>query len=136
MPKPSHQPASLDAVAISLMINDGDTAQGNVRVQNFSSEERMKRALKTLGGGWLGMFVCVFIPGLHFILVPTLFLGTIYVAWTVYDQHSAILDGEGTCPACKKKFPILRSQWKWQWPFKVTCPNCYQTVTLSPRAQG
>lgn len=104
--------------------------RGEVRVQSFDPKLRLRRALKTWGTCWGLAIVAVFIPGMHFILVPSALLAGPVLAAVVYQQRTMILGGSGTCPACGQPFEVLRSPLRW--PINDVCAKCHDAVTISP----
>ncbi len=102
---------------------------GEVRIKSFNQKERIIRGLKFLGIFWGSAILAVFIPMLHFILVPLLFLVGIIIAAFVSQTKSVVLGGESVCPKCESFLPIVRSS--DQWPLTDLCSNCRSTVTIS-----
>lgn len=102
---------------------------GEVRIKTFNQKERIVRGLKFLGIFWGSAILAVFIPMLHFILVPLLFLVGIIVAAFVSQTKSVVLGGESVCPKCESFLPIVRSS--DQWPLSDLCSHCRTTVTIS-----
>ena len=107
--------------------NDKQTL-GEVTFQTWDQKTRLKRAGKSLMTGLGFTIVAVFIPGVHFILVPLLFLGSPIFSYFVYHQESAILGGSSLCPGCSKEFKIVKS--KDIWPLKDICAFCQENVTI------
>jgi hypothetical protein len=92
----------------------------------------MSRALKSLGTCWVAAFVAVFIPLLHFVLVPGLLLAGPIVASVIFKQQSVVLGGTGICPSCQAQLQIVRSQERW--PLRDVCANCHAHVDVQPVA--
>jgi hypothetical protein len=62
--------------------------------------QRMRRALLTWLAGWGLAIVAVFLPVLHFVLVPLLFLGGPLLALSRLRERVSVLAVSGTCPGC------------------------------------
>jgi hypothetical protein len=101
---------------------------GEVVVTSWDKASRLKRALKILCLLWIGAVVSIVIPGLHFILVPGLFLAGPIAAYFLYRQESAVSGGTIQCPSCKNTIPVVRSP--NSWPINVVCPRCNGFVRL------
>jgi hypothetical protein len=101
---------------------------GKVRVESWDKSERTKRAIKTWAGGWGLAVASVFLPGAHFILVPTFLIATPFVAYFVSKQNSVILGGESVCPYCDKPFKIEKGPQKW--PLEDVCTFCQNHVII------
>lgn len=62
--------------------------------------QRTRRALLTWLAGWGCAIVAVFLPVLHFILVPLLFIGGPLLALSRLGERVSVLDVSGACPGC------------------------------------
>ncbi len=91
--------------------------------QNILTEsERLKSAAK-----WFAIFMglavaFVFVPILHFILVPAAVLAAIFVSTKAYSQKADLLNLNGACPNCGAMISIAKVRIK-----KVSgeiCPQC------------
>jgi hypothetical protein len=68
-----------------ILADGGETkkSKGKLRIQHWDQQERIARAFK-----WFGLFfglaiVCIFIPLLHFILVPSFLIATPIVTFFI-----------------------------------------------------
>lgn len=101
---------------------NGKKSVGIVEMKYFDKDLRTSRALKVWGGFWGGAFCAVFIPVVHFVLVPTLFLVGLVYPFIIYFQKSQNWGGRGRCPECDKILPI--SSKSNRWPLKSKCVVC------------
>jgi hypothetical protein len=62
--------------------------------------ERTLRALRALGACWGLAIVAVFIPVLHFVLVPSLLLAGPLIASSLNQERVTVIEARGACPAC------------------------------------
>jgi hypothetical protein len=107
-----------------------NSADGNIQVQFWDKKERNIRALKFWGICWGLALVSIFIPMLHFVLVPGFILAGPIVWFFVLGQESAVLGGEGTCPHCQAAFKIAKSAYKF--PMSDVCNACHENVKIEP----
>jgi len=101
-----------------------------VRLRWVSKRGRLMAALKALGGFWLAAVAAVFLPLLHFILVPTLLLlGPLMFFWKLRESVT-LLGADGPCPACG--VPIAhRVQLPAAEHTQVRCEACGRSVDLA-----
>lgn len=119
-------------VALAIMDSARPPARGEVRARSLSAAERTVRSLKRLGLAWVAALVCVFIPLLHFVLVPALFvLGPVLAvrAWggSVVLEESAL-----TCPKCGQAVKVEAGA--VGWPVDLHCEKCGVSFDLRPAA--
>ena len=107
---------------------------GTVELQRWDKKERTMRALKTLGGCWGLAIFCIFLPIIHFIMVPLLILAGPIVAGWIYNQEQVILGGKGECPNCHKEIEIVRTAVKW--PISDLCNHCNSELKITQWAES
>lgn len=100
----------------------GKETRADVEVVHLSVGQRAVEALKTFGMFFGGAVVCVFIPVLHFVLVPTALLVGFIMAYRKFFQLEFVKSGTLTCPGCKHQFPVV--QGVFNWPKREGCPSC------------
>jgi len=106
---------------------------GQALVRTLNSKMRRKKALKWLGLCWGGAVISVFLPILHFILVPgLLFIGP-FIAFAMYQTQSEILPFAVPCPKCQASVPIAKS--KETWPLQDICVQCKSEITIDRTAR-
>jgi len=71
-----------------------------VSVRQHGKPDRLKRAAKAWAGCWGAAIVAVFLPVLHFILVPALLVGGPLYAMVMMREKVTVLGADGNCPAC------------------------------------
>ncbi len=109
----------------------GDQGEGLVRIEVFSTAQRVVRALKLGGICWLAAIGAVFLPIIHFILVPSLLLAGPVIAGWQWSCRERIVDGEGVCPSCQAKLPIAGGTVRW--PLAESCPECNRGLQIVRR---
>jgi hypothetical protein len=109
-------------IKVKLSVYSCSDQTGSLTVVSYDKKERLARAIKFGGLTWLAAIGFIFIPVLHFVLVPTgIVLGPI-VFWRFLNQQDVIINGAGTCPKCSTLLSI--SEQKLDWPLQIMCSNC------------
>jgi len=116
--------------AFTLSGYSGSPTQGTVTVQEFTREERVRRALRGLGKWWGIALLSVLIPVAHFILVPSFLLYGIWQFVQRFGTSSLATGARGTCPDCHTEQAFELST-GWRLPQPVTCRNCHRGLRLS-----
>ena len=117
---------------IRVRITDGrkgNVTEGHINVQFWNKREALVRAFKFGGMCWAFAVAAVFVPILHFVLVPGLLLAGPLVAFFMSRQRSVVLGGEGICPDCTAALPIARSSYKF--PLTDLCTSCQCAVKIT-----
>lgn len=71
-----------------------------VTLRRRNRRDRMAAVVKTWAICWLAAVVAVFLPVLHFILVPALLIGGPFYALAQGSEHTTLMRASGKCPAC------------------------------------
>ena len=118
-----------------LLLPDGTETQATVQWEVFSAQSAGKRALQAWILSWGAAIAAVFIPLLHFILVPGLIITGPILFFVMSRARSRMLGGQGTCPACQAPFTIGAGQTSPR--FYDLCTSCRREVTVElDRSQG
>jgi hypothetical protein len=106
------------------LVHHDQAAPATVRVLGHDARDRARRAMLGLGACWGAAILAVFLPLLHFILVP----GPL-VALSQLKQRVTILDVTGPCPACGN--PIHESLMSdSRVPLSLRCEKCRRALTV------
>ena len=105
-------------------------APATARVRRYDRALRMSRALKTLGTGWALAIAAIFLPVLHFILVPALALGTPLIALQRWGESAVLVGATGNCPACGQPQDWKLHPSKLGEPVSQRCESCGRALTL------
>jgi hypothetical protein len=116
--------------AFTLTGYSGQPTQGTATVQEFSRDERLRRALGGLGKWWGVALLSVFIPVAHFILVPSFLLYGIWQFAQRLGTASLAINAHGICPDCHTE-QTLELATRWRVPQPVTCRSCHRGLRLS-----
>lgn len=95
---------------------------GSLRVVYFTRRDKARRALKTATLCVLTAFVCLFIPGAHFILVPLTLISSPFLVVRSYRINTQIVGSEVACAECGGKVTRFTSQ--EVYPMYETCLLC------------
>jgi hypothetical protein len=87
------------------------------------------RAIQGLLACWGLAIVAVFVPVLHFILVPGLLLGGLFLARARWREEATLLAVRGVCPGCGAGQSFaLRQPARAQVPWR--CPGCGRPIVV------
>lgn len=107
---------------------DGKNTKGRAQCRDFSTAERAQRALKLGGILWLLAVIAVFVPILHFVLVPLLLIAGLVFGFSAWMDRGEILHGEFPCPVCGKTNVLAKQS--ASFPKTILCSHCYFTLQL------
>lgn len=103
-----------------------------VQVSPLLPNQRFMVAAKKAGLFFLFAFVSIFVPVLHFVLVP-LFL--LVMVWTFFHQYKFktwISEFKYTCPGCKQQAVVVAQA--FAWPLYFNCDHCHAKLKIDPEA--
>jgi hypothetical protein len=101
-----------------------------VSIVRPSPGQRVARALKAGGAFWAAAAGCVFLPGLHFVLVPGFLLIGVAVGLGRLRDQEIVSRVRGACPRCglEQEFAAgNRPVPVWS----LDCPACHNNLTLT-----
>lgn len=107
------------------------STEGFVERRDYTASERFKRAGKISSLLFLGAFASLFVPILHFILVPVLLICCVVFGVLTWIERAEIRRGEFTCPQCKKLNTLSRQS--ESFPMNLRCSHCYFSLKVSDR---
>lgn len=110
---------------------DQVSTQGFVERRDYSVSERLNRTLKISGLLFLAAIVAVFVPILHFVLVPGLLLAAVVMGVMTWLDRAEVLRGEFPCPQCQKTNTISRQS--ESFPAQIRCSHCFFTLKLDTK---
>ncbi len=103
--------------------------QGKIIRVIWDKAERTRNALRTLGTWLTFTFAAVFIPILHWVLVPTLFVASFVLALDKLNETMRSEGGTGECPKCHQTFKVQAS--KWATRVTNNCDHCHEDLELT-----
>ncbi|MDH5325348.1 MAG: hypothetical protein OEZ68_02285 [Gammaproteobacteria bacterium] len=118
----------------TVTIQQGDShSEAVLYWQQFSKQDRLKRALAALAICWLAAGVTLFIPILHFILVPSLLLTGPILFYVKFKQEDLMEKVDGVCTDSGEAVTIeLESNAKL--PLWTYCPACKKSIQIKNQA--
>ncbi|RME89985.1 MAG: hypothetical protein D6767_07590 [Candidatus Hydrogenedentota bacterium] len=106
---------------------DNKTSTGKLIAEEIPESVRKKSALKIGGLLFLLALAAVFIPILHFVLVPGLMISSFVGAYMQYKKAEKILQAEIACPNCSSPLEVTGTP---KFPLHTDCRNCMSQVTI------
>jgi hypothetical protein len=96
--------------------------------RSFAS--RLGRAGLGLAIAWVLAFPAIFLPVLHFVLVPGFLIGGVVLAAVRLREDRTLARVEGTCPRCRAPLDAAPGG-RFRLPRLVQCRQCKNTLTLA-----
>src|SRR5262249_59986183 len=93
-----------------------------------------KRALRPLGVCWAIAGGAVFLPILHFVLVPTFFLSGLAVGLTRLRDRRTVARVHAACPRCGVEQDFASGH-RFALAWSLSCPACHSNLELAMEAQ-
>jgi hypothetical protein len=123
-------PAQISEIQIQILApHSGASASGTMQVEQWDKRARTARAARAWGICWLTAIGAVFLPLLHFFLVPALLLAGPVAAFFIVAQENIILGGKGACPSCQRAIPFPRQSLRF--PISDHCPHCQTSLVVT-----
>jgi hypothetical protein len=101
-----------------------------VTVTRPSPGERFTRSARAAGVFWAVAAGCVFLPGLHFVLVPTFLVVGIAAGLRRARDTEVVSRVHGVCPRCGREQDFAAGN-RLTPTWSVDCPACHNTLTLA-----
>lgn len=122
--------------AISMIISNSAGAKiiyPDLRISPIASGTRLKNAAKTFAKAGGFTFVSIFIPILHFILVPVGVVLTAAMTYRAFRRNYFVQNLEVHCPSCDAKGKQTVSG--AELPLRTICLSCGHMVYLANEHQ-
>ncbi len=101
-----------------------------VTVTRPSPGQRLARAVKGAGVFWVVAAGCVFLPGLHFVLVPTFLVVGIAAGFRNLRDVEIVSRVHGACPRCGLEQDFAAGN-RLTPTWTLDCPACHNNLTLT-----
>ncbi len=112
-----------------LTYPDREPAPARVETDHREAPARTARAVRTLATCWGLAVVAVFLPLLHFVLVPGLLVLGPVLAYARLHEADTITRAEGDCPACAAHQAYALGQ-RWRERTVLRCDACGRRLEL------
>lgn len=125
-----HIPAPLTRdITARLAYHGHPDSPALVRVRTWEQRERAARALRALATCWALALIAVFLPVLHFVLVPSLLVaGPLVAALRLREAHT-VQSATGECPVCHEAQAFALSG-AWRETVLLRCEKCGRAIEL------
>lgn len=119
----------VETIKAGVLASSGEEGEGTIEIIRWSSAKRLTAAAKVSGLMLVLSAVSVFLPGLHFVLVPLFLIGAVAGGTYRFMKGETVSDRDLKCPVCSKAIE-LRSE-NPEWPLSVQCQSCGVNVTIA-----
>jgi len=100
-------------------------SDAHARVALYGRIDRVRRAVLGLLACWAAACGALFVPVLHFVLVPSLLIAGPWLALTRLGERRTVLGVEGPCPACGGAIAARPGGGATQ---EVRCTHCRRSI--------
>ena len=116
---------TLQPVDLNIMDSQRTPVRAELAVESIAVGKRLGRGLLRLLICWALAVACLFVPLLHFVLVPGLVLLGPVLAWKASAATVSVSSTEVTCPRCSTLAPVEPGT--TGWPIRLWCASCGTT---------
>lgn len=116
---------TLQPVDLNIMDSQRTPVRAELAVDPIAAGKRLGRGLLRLLACWALAVACIFVPLLHFVLVPGLVLLGPVLAWRASVATVSVSSTEITCPRCSTLTPVEPGT--TGWPARLWCASCGTT---------
>lgn len=114
---------------MKIRINSIEFDEPLIITVQLSQSDRIKRALKSFVLFLMAAVASIFIPVLHFFLVPLFLIISVIYSFIQYHQTSCVDLTGFSCPNCKAALTEKKAYFK-EDNLKTYCYNCRSTLYL------
>jgi ribosomal protein S27AE len=87
-----------------------------------SKKEMLLLSLKKLAGYWLLAVFCIFVPILHFFLVPFFLISGVFAFYSQMKNTHSLATGFYQCPSCSEKVEL--KNFSFHADKRFSCERC------------
>ena len=121
---------------VTLRQRTGESSSIAVEIKKIDKKSRLKNALKILSIYWLLSMLSIFLPLVHFLLVPGLFFLGIFLSYKKYEKNILLLSTSFACLSCKKVIFSKERLESLPLSIEITCPSCLVVNFLNSNTDG
>lgn len=103
----------------------------DLELKNMNLDKRMKKAAPVFGLFLFISICCIFVPFLHFILVPGFLIFGSYKTYLIIAENKLLDMQMINCPVCKKNLNEKNIYFS-KFPIKLVCFECGAQLTIEP----
>lgn len=111
-----------------VSVIDQKKSKGTVVLREYDAKEKRHRIIKYGGGCFAAAILSIFIPLLHFILVPGFLIASVVMV-IINNRPSNVESAKAKCPACGVDFVI--SKGKPEFPIDDVCASCHHKIIIN-----
>lgn len=120
----------MQKTAIQATSNSDRIEYGTAEIHSFSPQAVLAKSLKMLALFWGIALLSVFLPVVHFVLVPLFFILGMVFAFRARKLRFEIVSGEVLCPNCKAQVTIKNASCAVD--HKDICQSCASVIKIAP----
>jgi len=128
-PEPGSRPQGT-RLSASLTVFGAPPRPVLVTVTRPSPGQRLTRAAKRAGAFWAVAAGCVFLPVLHFVLVPTFVVVGAAAGFRQLGDQEIVSRVHGPCPRCGREQDFAAGN-RLTPTWTLDCGACHNTLTLT-----
>ncbi|MGZ3696002.1 MAG: hypothetical protein ACXWQO_18185 [Bdellovibrionota bacterium] len=106
----------------------GKASDGIAKARLWTEAEKKKRGLRGWGLMWGLAIFSIFLPLVHFVLVPAFFIAGPFVFFWLKKQNGRIFEVSANCPFCGKK--LTAPEMGMNSPLRIICGACKEPVRV------
>jgi hypothetical protein len=118
-------------VPVRLTLPGQPQTSGVATVEEWDGLARVRRAVGLLCICWAAAGVSIFLPILHWVLVPGLLLAGPVLFVVRFTETATLQALEADCPRCQKA-GVFSPGGRFKLPRNVTCDGCGNLLELGP----
>lgn len=111
-----------------VSVTNQKKTKGVVILREYDEKEKKHRILKYGGGCFAAAILSIFIPLLHFILVPGFLIAAVTMV-IINSRPANIESAKAKCPECGVDFVI--SKGKPVFPMDDVCASCHHKIIIN-----
>ena len=121
---------AIETIRVKVMDSLGHENQTSLELKTWTKLDARAKGLMWGGSVFLVGLVMVPIPLIHFMSIPTVFIGVPVVGYSVFKLYSGATDviGDALCPTCGEKLALGLSGRRW--PEHGVCLQCRNSYTV------
>jgi len=100
----------------------------DAQVRSLKPLERFINGIKATGLCWGLAVLSIFVPVLHFFLVPGFLIAGIVIFFVTYRKNELLEQATIICPSCSKEFSLFKLS--FLWPLHKDCPDCQNVLLI------